>query len=68
MPIVLNHCMYLGSGRLWQRSYNEHVIRDEASLDRIPEYIITNPAQWGIDRENPAATAAEPRNMAIAAT
>jgi REP element-mobilizing transposase RayT len=47
-------------GRLWQRNYYEHVIRDEASLDRIREYILNNPAQWAVDRENPAAAAAEP--------
>lgn len=47
-------------GRLWQRNYYEHVIRDEASLNHIREYILNNPAEWAIDRENPAATAAEP--------
>jgi hypothetical protein len=45
--------------RLWQRNYYEHVIRDEASLDRIREYILNNPAQWAIDRENPAASTVE---------
>jgi hypothetical protein len=47
-------------GRLWQRNYYEHVIRDEESLNRIREYILNNPAQWAFDPENPAATAAEP--------
>jgi len=41
------------SGRLWQRNYYEHIIRDEASLDRIREYIVNNPAQWALDWENP---------------
>lgn len=50
-------------GQLWQRNYYEHVIRDEASLDRIREYVLNNPAQWAIDRENPAATAAEPPDI-----
>jgi len=40
---------------VWQRNYYEHVIRDEKSLDRIREYIITNPARWELDRENPQA-------------
>lgn len=40
--------------RLWQRNYFEHTIRDEASLVRIREYIINNPLQWELDRENPA--------------
>jgi putative transposase len=41
-------------GRLWQRGYYEHIIRDEESLDRIRQYIDDNPAQWELDRENPA--------------
>jgi hypothetical protein len=40
---------------LWQRSFFEHVIRDEESLFRIRQYIIDNPARWEFDRENPAA-------------
>ncbi len=41
-------------GRLWQRNYYEHVIRDEVSLNRIRKYIRDNPAHWDLDRENPA--------------
>src|SRR5262249_17159273 len=41
-------------GRLWQRNYYEHVIRDEDELRRIREYIQTNPLRWELDRENPA--------------
>lgn len=37
----------------WQRNYYEHVIRDEDSLNRIREYIATNPLRWELDRENP---------------
>jgi REP element-mobilizing transposase RayT len=47
-------------GRVWQRSYFEHVIRDEAALSGIREYIANNPLQWALDRENPA-NAAKPR-------
>jgi putative transposase len=39
--------------RLWQRNYYEHVIRDEEALNRIREYIVTNPLGWALDRENP---------------
>ena len=42
-------------GILWQRSFYEHVIRDEASLNRIREYISTNPLRWDLDRENPGS-------------
>jgi len=40
-------------GRLWQRNYYEHIVRDEGELNRIREYIANNPAQWELDRENP---------------
>ena len=39
----------------WQRNFYEHVIRDDHSLNRIREYIVTNPLQWDLDRENPQA-------------
>jgi len=38
---------------LWQRNYYEHIIRNEDELNRIREYIINNPLQWELDRENP---------------
>jgi putative transposase len=41
-------------GRLWQRNYYEHIIRGEKSLDRIREYVASNPQRWAEDRENPA--------------
>ena len=37
----------------WQRNYYEHVIRDEKSLNKIREYIITHPQFWRSDKENP---------------
>ena len=40
-------------GKLWQRNYYEHIIRDESSLHCIREYIATNPARWVEDPENP---------------
>ena len=41
-------------GRVWQRNYYEHIIRDEAELNRIGEYIRGNPFQWANDTENPS--------------
>lgn len=38
---------------VWQRNYYEHVIRDETDLNRVREYIATNPARWAEDDENP---------------
>ena len=33
----------------WQRSYYEHIVRDDCDLNRIREYIEHNPAQWDKD-------------------
>ena len=40
-------------GKLWQRNYYEHIIRDENAHNRIRQYITNNPAQWDADNENP---------------
>jgi REP element-mobilizing transposase RayT len=45
---------------LWQRNYYEHIIRSDAELDRIREYIVNNPAQWSLDHENPEVVGARP--------
>lgn len=37
----------------WQRSFYDHVIRNESDHDRVCEYIINNPLQWSLDEENP---------------
>jgi REP element-mobilizing transposase RayT len=39
--------------RLWQRNYYEHIIRDQASLDRIRAYIASNPSRWEPDQLHP---------------
>ncbi len=38
---------------IWQRGYYEHIIRSDASLSAIREYIRSNPAAWSEDAENP---------------
>lgn len=40
-------------GRLWQRNYYEHIIRDDGSLDRIRQYILDNPNRWEEDQLHP---------------
>ena len=47
-------------GRLWQRNYYEHIIRNEESLNRIREYILTDPMHWAMDSENPYREGAGP--------
>ena len=34
------------NGKLWQRNYYEHIIRNENELFQIREYVINNPANW----------------------
>lgn len=36
---------------LWQRSFYEHVIRNESDYNAIFEYIIANPINWDRDEE-----------------
>ena len=40
-------------GRLWQRNYYEHIMRNENELNRVRQYIVDNPAGWEEDPENP---------------
>lgn len=39
-------------GKLWQRNYYEHIIRDEEDYERIFNYIASNPSHWAEDEEN----------------
>ena len=34
---------------IWQRSYHDHIIRDDADYDMIWQYIDTNPTRWELD-------------------
>ncbi|MGQ0600610.1 MAG: transposase [Anaerolineales bacterium] len=38
---------------VWQRNYHDRIIRNEAALDRIRQYIRNNPLQWALDMDNP---------------
>jgi putative transposase len=42
-------------GRLWQRSYWEHIIRDGASLGRFRTTIADGSARWEMDQLQPDA-------------
>lgn len=37
-------------GKLWQRNYYEHIIRNETAYQNISQYIINNPAKWATDK------------------
>ena len=38
---------------IWQRSYYDHVIRNDAEYAEIAEYIAANPSRWAEDRFHP---------------
>jgi REP element-mobilizing transposase RayT len=39
---------------VWQRGYYERIVRGERALDNIRRYIVSNPALWDADEDNPA--------------
>ncbi len=52
--ILVNRELSRTGQPLWQRNYYEHVIRTDAELNRIRQYIRDNPMGWLEDRENPS--------------
>jgi putative transposase len=39
-------------GKIWQRSFYDHIIRDDVALRKIRQYVIDNPKNWETDEEN----------------
>jgi REP element-mobilizing transposase RayT len=56
----INAGIGLSGSILWQRNFYEHVIRNEADLERIREYILNNPLRWELDDENPVVPPIKP--------
>jgi REP element-mobilizing transposase RayT len=54
--LVANECLEIFKsknetmGKLWQRNFHEHIIRNEQSYQTISNYIINNPATWETDK------------------
>ena len=38
--------------QIWQKSFYEHIIRNEKALNKIIEYIIYNPIKWKLYKYN----------------
>ena len=55
-------------GKLWQRNYWEHIVRNEQSLQQIHQYIIHNPQTWANDQLNPMNTDVEGQTRRSAPT
>ncbi len=51
---VRNNAWKPFDSKLWQRSFYDHVIRSDESLEEIRAYINNNPMNWASDKENPA--------------
>jgi putative transposase len=51
--IAINRRRGTKGTHVWQRGYHEHVIRDDADLDRVREYIATNPVRWTLRHQQP---------------
>jgi REP element-mobilizing transposase RayT len=56
---AINQLRNTPKATVWQRSYRDHVVRDENELHYIREYIQYNPLSWDLDRDNPAAVGAD---------
>lgn len=56
--LVANGCLKIYKsngqmmGKLWQRNYWEHIVRNEQELFRIRQYIENNPMKWQYDKLN----------------
>jgi len=37
-------------GKLWQRNFYEHIIRNEEAYEKIADYILNNPSRWREDK------------------
>lgn len=48
----INRLPNASNNPIWQRNYYEHIIRNEASLDVIRNYVVNNPAKWAEDSLN----------------
>ena len=54
--LVTNKCLEIHKlrneymGKLWQRNYYEHIIRNEQAYLNISDYIIHNPEKWQDDK------------------
>jgi putative transposase len=54
--LVANECLKIYKsknetmGKLWQRNYYEHIIRNSKSYHTIANYIVNNPVNWKQDK------------------
>jgi len=51
--LQINYVRHTPGIPVWQRNYHDRIIRDEEALQRIREYVKTNPLAWEIDQLHP---------------
>jgi len=56
----INQLRRTPGGRVWQRNYYEHIIRDEDSLFRIRKYIAENVMRWVFKQSLPSEEILKP--------
>lgn len=49
---AVNSAQNMRGAILWQKNYYEHVVRNDRELNNIGWYIINNPLNWQLDRDN----------------
>lgn len=49
----INDLRNLAGVRFWQRGFYDHIVRNQRELDAIRQYIVNNPLEWMLDRDNP---------------
>lgn len=47
---VTKHANRLGFENGWQTRFYDHIIRNDAEYQRISDYIVNNPKNWGKDK------------------
>jgi putative transposase len=50
---LMNEFRQTPGSPIWQRNYYERIIRNETELNRIGDYIVSNPSNWIDDENNP---------------
>ncbi len=45
---------------VWQKNYFEHMIRNDIELNKIRDYMMSNPVRWAFDKDNPLNIQVEP--------
>jgi putative transposase len=53
--VVANDIRETPGAKVWQRGFHECVVRNDDEFERIAEYIVTNPARWAEDANNPSS-------------